>query len=110
MQHNVAFHHELHCLLRLKQFSGTEIHHNLENSTCDLFTYMYLLYQYIWEDPSEYKGLLNSSIGPVKQKIGRSIIIFPAQKNRLIETALLNTHTICLVEKQSKKFRLRRLI
>ena len=28
MQHNDAFHLGLHCLLRLKQPSGTEIHHN----------------------------------------------------------------------------------
>ena len=35
MQHNAAFHQGLHCLLRLKQPSGTEIHYNLENSTYD---------------------------------------------------------------------------
>ena len=35
MQHIAAFHLSLHCLLRLKQTSGTEIHYNLENSTCD---------------------------------------------------------------------------
>ena len=35
MQHAAAFHQGLHCLLRLKQPSGTEIHHNLENFTCD---------------------------------------------------------------------------
>ena len=35
MQLNAAFHQGLHFLLRLKQPSGTEIHHNLENSTCD---------------------------------------------------------------------------
>ena len=35
MQHNAAFHQGLHCFLSLKQPSGTEIHHNLENSTCD---------------------------------------------------------------------------
>ena len=35
MQHNAAFHQSLHCLLRSKQNSGTEIHHYLENSTCD---------------------------------------------------------------------------
>ena len=29
MQHNTAFQQGLHCLLRLKQPSGTEIHHNL---------------------------------------------------------------------------------
>ena len=28
MQHIAAFHLSLHCLLRLKQSSGTEIHHN----------------------------------------------------------------------------------
>ena len=33
MQHNAAFHCGLHCLLRLKKPSGTEIHHNVENST-----------------------------------------------------------------------------
>ena len=36
MQHNAAFHQGLHCLLIiLKQPSGTELHCNLENSTCD---------------------------------------------------------------------------
>ena len=35
MQHNAAFHQGLHCLLRFKQPSRREIHHNLENSTCD---------------------------------------------------------------------------
>ena len=35
MQHNAAFHQGLHCLLLLKQLSGTEINHNLENSTYD---------------------------------------------------------------------------
>ena len=29
MQHSAAFHQGLHCLLRLKQPSGTEIHHSL---------------------------------------------------------------------------------
>ena len=33
MQHHAAFHQGLHCLLRLKQPSGTEIHHNIENFT-----------------------------------------------------------------------------
>ena len=28
MQHNAAFHQDLHCLSRLKQPSTTEIHHN----------------------------------------------------------------------------------
>ena len=35
MQHNAAFHQGLHCLLRLKQPSGTEMQHSLENSMCD---------------------------------------------------------------------------
>ena len=35
MQHNAAFHQGLHCLLRLKQPSGAEIHLDLESSTCD---------------------------------------------------------------------------
>ena len=37
MQHNAAFHLGLHCLLRLKQPSGTEIHLNLENYICNPF-------------------------------------------------------------------------
>ena len=40
MQYNAALHQGLHCLLRLKQPLGTEIHHNLENSTCDLLKYI----------------------------------------------------------------------
>ena len=39
MQHDAAFHQDLHCLLRLKQPSGTEVHHNLENATCDPIKY-----------------------------------------------------------------------
>ena len=39
MQHNAAFHQGLHCLLRLKQPSGTEIHHYSETSTCEPFKY-----------------------------------------------------------------------
>ena len=35
MQHYAAFYLSLHCLLRLKQQSGIEIHHDLENYTCD---------------------------------------------------------------------------
>ena len=29
----------LHTLLRFKQLSGTELHHNIENSTCDPLKY-----------------------------------------------------------------------
>ena len=39
MKHNAVFHQDLHCLLRLKQSSGTEIHHNSESSTCDPLEY-----------------------------------------------------------------------
>ena len=41
MQQNAAFHHSLHCVFdKIKiQPSGTEIHHNLENSTCDPLKY-----------------------------------------------------------------------
>ena len=39
MQLNAAFPLGLHCLLRLKQSSGTEIYHNLEKSTCDSLKY-----------------------------------------------------------------------
>ena len=39
MQHNAAFHLALHCLLRFKQPPGTEILHNIENSTRDPLKY-----------------------------------------------------------------------
>ena len=39
MQHNAAFHQGLHCWLRLKQPSGTKIHHNLETPICDPLEY-----------------------------------------------------------------------
>ena len=39
MQHSAAFHQGLHCLQRFKQSPGTEIHHNLENSTSDPLKY-----------------------------------------------------------------------
>ena len=38
MSHKMTFHQDLHCLLRLKQLSGIEIHY-LENSTCDPLAY-----------------------------------------------------------------------
>ena len=56
MQHNAAFHQGLHCLLRLKQPSETEIHRNLENSTRDPLKYSMgspiipRLYQHVWEN------------------------------------------------------------
>ena len=39
MQHNAAFHQSLYCLVRLKQHAETEIHHNLETSSCDPLKY-----------------------------------------------------------------------
>ena len=39
MPHNAAFHHGLYCLLRFKKSSGTEIHHDLKNATCDPLKY-----------------------------------------------------------------------
>ena len=51
MQHNAAFHQVLQCLLRLKQLSGTEKQHNLENSICDPLKYTMgspiILYKYV---------------------------------------------------------------
>ena len=35
MQHTAVFHQGLHCLLRFKQPPVTELHHNLETSTCN---------------------------------------------------------------------------
>ena len=65
MQQIAAFHQGMHCLLRLKHLSRTEIHHNLENSTCDPLKCKtetpYLLYQWVWENPYEYKELSCSS-------------------------------------------------
>ena len=64
MQQNAAFHQDLHCLLRLKQPSMTEnniiikkILHVIPKIT--QWTVPYLLYQYVWENPSEYKGSQN---------------------------------------------------
>ena len=36
---DAAFHQGLHCLLRLKQPLRKQIHHDLENSTCDPLKY-----------------------------------------------------------------------
>ena len=62
MQHNAAFHQGLHYLLRLKQLSGIEIYHNLENLPLTpksaQWAVINLLYQCVWENPSEYKGLI----------------------------------------------------
>ena len=39
MAHKVAFHQRLHCFLRRKQFSGTEMHHFIERLTGTTFEY-----------------------------------------------------------------------
>ena len=38
MQHCGAFHKGQYCLLRLKQPSGRNVHHSLENSTCNPYS------------------------------------------------------------------------
>ena len=54
---NAAYHQGLCCLLRLKQYSKTEIHHNSEKCyLCTQWAVPYLLYKNVWENPSEYKG------------------------------------------------------
>ena len=50
MQHNAAFHQGIHCFLNLKQPSGKKY--------IIIKTVSYLLYQYVWKNPSEYKGLI----------------------------------------------------
>ena len=51
-------HPGLHCSLILIQQLGTELLHNLENTICDpLSTQWAVLFQYAWENPSEYKEL-----------------------------------------------------
>ena len=40
MQHHAAFNQGLHCLLRLKQSSGTKIYKNLEISNCHPLNYI----------------------------------------------------------------------
>ena len=66
MQHNAAFHLGLHCLLRLKQPSGTElnVHHNLQNSTCD----------------------------PLIYKIGNTILIVSIRMEKSIRLQRVNVH------------------
>ena len=43
MQHNAACTHCMHCLLRLTQPSGTEIHYNLKTTTCDPLKYKWTI-------------------------------------------------------------------
>ena len=62
MQLIAAFHLGLHCLLGLKPTSGTEIHNNLETTICGPSKYKMsnpILIVSIWENPSEYKGLIS---------------------------------------------------
>ena len=47
MQHNAVIYQGMQCLLRSKQSSGTEI------------AVPYLLYQFIWENLTEYQGLIH---------------------------------------------------
>ena len=62
MQQNAAFYQGLHCLLRLKQPSWREIHHNLETSSSDPLKYtmgnpILIVSKYARENPPEHKGL-----------------------------------------------------
>ena len=77
MQHYAAFHQGLHILLRLKQPSGTEIHHNLETSTC----------------------------GPLKLELGNSILILSIRLGKSIRIQRVNnarTHNIRLLYLRNK--------
>ena len=59
MQHKAAFHQGLHCLLRLKQPLGIEIHHNLEKSTSypgQSHTYCINVYGKIRQNTKAYCG------------------------------------------------------
>ena len=61
MQHNAAFYQGLHCLLRLKQPSGTVIH-QIKYSTCDPLQYkmgslIFTVSICNGKNPSEYKGI-----------------------------------------------------
>ena len=64
MLHNASFHQSLHCLIRLKQPSGTEIYHNLETSTCV----------------------------PLKYKLDNAIIIVSICMGKTIRTQRVNTN------------------
>ena len=99
MQHYAAFHQGLHCL-RLKQPPGKEIHHDLETSTCDPLKYIkgssILLYKYVLENPSEYKGLLSydvasgSEITPCN-KICKPLVFYRFTGN--VMTSITTLHT-----------------
>ena len=71
MQNNAAFHQGLQCLLRINQPSGTEIDHNLENSTCD----------------------------PLKYKMGNRILIVSACMGRSTRLQRVKKKTECLCDK-----------
>ena len=71
MQPNAAFHQGLHYLPRSKPPSETEIHHDLENITCDPLKlhnglpHAYYIKCYVWENPSEYSILSKIVIFPI---------------------------------------------
>ena len=65
MQHKAAFHQGLHCLLRLKEPSETDIHYNLQNSTPDPLKYTMGSPILCCINPSEYKGLIVFSIDKI---------------------------------------------
>ena len=56
MQHYAAFHQGMHCFLKLKQTSGTEKKHDLENYICDSLKYTHWTIPYL-SDQNNYMGI-----------------------------------------------------
>ena len=72
MQHNAAFYQDLHCLRRLKQPSGTEIHHNLENSTCDPLVFLQTFSKNLGQNFLKKVQSADNKIRHQLEKLGRS--------------------------------------
>ena len=81
MQHNAAVHQGQHCVLRLKQPSGTNLHHNLENSTCD---------------PLKYT--IGSPIHIESICMGKSIRILRVNQNRALLLMLTSDPLNCIMD------------
>ena len=65
MQHNAAFHQGLHCLLRLKTNLQGQKHIVIQKFLAltpksSQWTISYLLYQYVWENPSGYVLIIHA--------------------------------------------------
>ena len=57
MSHYAAFHQGLHCFVKVKQSSGTEMDHSSEMQNFDRFNSKMGYSILIEKNPSEYKGL-----------------------------------------------------